>query len=483
MTTQDEKATGYDVIVVGAGVAGGSLINCLARDGRRVLCIERQLYYPKTDQLTEPSRIVGELLQPGGYQRLCSLGLSDALEGIDAQPIYGYGLFLDEQSMKVSYADNNLTIPSKSVEVNPSELRVGRSFHNGRFLKRLREIALEHPNITLIEGNVISLLYDSQGKVVGVTYRDSQLVTQQARASLTIACDGCSSNLRKKASADYKVDVYSKFYGLVLQTKNLPFPNHGHVIMADPAPVLFYPISSTEVRCLVDISSTFQGDVTEYMLNTIAPQVPVEFRDSFTESVKSGAIKMMPNRVMPAAIDNVPGAILLGDAFNMRHPLTGGGMTVALSDISILRALLRDINDLSDADIVARKLNQFYEERKPLSSTINILANALYTLFCARDSPALVEMRKACFDYLSSGGRMSSDPVGMLGGLKPQRFLLVAHFTAVALYGCGRALLPFPTKSRVSRAWSIFRESFNIIKPLIDAENLYPISWVPIASL
>eukprot|EP00166_Cyanidium_caldarium_P003236 ctg_314.g120 len=28
---------------------------------------------------------------------------------------------------------------------------------------------------------------------------------------------------------------------------------HGHVVLADPAPVLFYPISSTEVRCLVDV--------------------------------------------------------------------------------------------------------------------------------------------------------------------------------------------------------------------------------------
>jgi squalene monooxygenase len=38
-----------------------------------------------------------------------------------------------------------------------------------------------------------------------------------------------------------------------------------------------------------------------------------------------------------------PGALLLGDAFNMRHPLTGGGMTVALSDCSLLAELLRPV--------------------------------------------------------------------------------------------------------------------------------------------
>jgi 2-polyprenyl-6-methoxyphenol hydroxylase-like FAD-dependent oxidoreductase len=37
------------------------------------------------------------------------------------------------------------------------------------------------------------------------------------------------------------------------------------------------------------------------------------------------------------------GALLLGDAFNMRHPLTGGGMTVALSDCKLLCDMLRPL--------------------------------------------------------------------------------------------------------------------------------------------
>lgn len=40
------------------------------------------------------------------------------------------------------------------------------------------------------------------------------------------------------------------------------------------------------------------------------------------------------------------GALLLGDAFNMRHPLTGGGMTVALSDCNLLCNLLQPLPSL-----------------------------------------------------------------------------------------------------------------------------------------
>ena len=47
--------------------------------GRRVLLLERDL--------AQPNRIVGELLQPGGYVKLKTLGLGDAVEGIDAQKV------------------------------------------------------------------------------------------------------------------------------------------------------------------------------------------------------------------------------------------------------------------------------------------------------------------------------------------------------------------------------------------------------------
>lgn len=56
-----------DVIIVGAGVLGSAMAAVLGRDGRRVTVIERDL--------REPDRIVGELLQPGGYRALKELGL------------------------------------------------------------------------------------------------------------------------------------------------------------------------------------------------------------------------------------------------------------------------------------------------------------------------------------------------------------------------------------------------------------------------
>lgn len=86
---------------------------------------------------------------------------------------------------------------------------------------------------------------------------------------------------------------------------------------------------------------------------------------------------------------------------------------------------------------------------QPVASTINTLAGALYKVFSASPDRARNEMRQACFDYLSLGGVFSNGPISLLSGLNPRPLTLVAHFFAVAIYGVGRLLLPFPSPKRM----------------------------------
>ncbi|KAK4759455.1 hypothetical protein SAY87_022586 [Trapa incisa] len=445
-----------DVIIVGAGVAGSALAHTLGKDGRRVRVIERDL--------TEPDRIVGELLQPGGYLKLIELGLEDCVEEIDAQRVYGYALFKDGRNTRLSY-------PLEKFHSDVS----GRSFHNGRFIQRMRQKVATLPNVHMEQGTVTSLI-EENGTIKGVHYKTKSGQEMDAFAPLTIVCDGCFSNLRRSLCKP-KVDIPSHFVGLVLENCQLPYANHGHVILADPSPILFYPISSTEVRCLVDVPgqklpSVGNGEMANYMKTAVAPQVPPEIRDAFIAAIDKGNIRSMPNRSMPADPQPTPGALLLGDAFNMRHPLTGGGMTVALSDIVVLRDLLRPLSNLHNADALCKYLESFYTLRKPVASTINTLAGALYKVFSVSPDQARKEMRQACFDYLSLGGVFSNGPVALLSGLNPKPLSLVLHFFAVAVYGVGRLLVPFPSPKRLLVGARLISSASSIIFPILKAEGL-----------
>jgi squalene monooxygenase len=71
----------------------------------------------------------------------------------------------------------------------------------------------------------------------------------------------------------------------------------------------------------------------------------------------------------------------------MRHPLTGGGMTVALNDVVLLSRALIELGPgtlgLGDWDRVHRVVGKWENDRRPQASTINILSVALYDLFGA----------------------------------------------------------------------------------------------------
>ncbi|XP_054789370.1 squalene monooxygenase SE1-like [Prosopis cineraria] len=445
-----------DVIIVGAGVAGSALAYTLGKDGRRVHVIERDL--------KEPDRIVGELLQPGGYLKLVQLGLQDCVDEIDSQKVLGYALYKDGRSTKIPY-------PLDKFESDVS----GRSFHNGRFIQRMRQKASSLPTVKLEQGTVTSLV-EEKGTIKGVHYKTKSGQELIAKAPLTIVCDGCFSNLRRSL-CNPKVDVPSHFVGLVLENCDLPYANHGHVILGDPSPILFYPISSTEIRCLVDVPgqklpSLASGDMAHYLKTVVAPQIPPELYDKFIEAIEKGNIRSMPNKSMPASPYSTPGALLMGDAFNMRHPLTGGGMTVALSDIVVLKNLLRPLRDLHDASALCKYLESFYTLRKPVASTINTLAGALYKVFSASPDPARKEMRQACFDYLSLGGVFSEGPVALLSGLNPKPLTLVLHFFAVAIFGVGRLLFPFPSPQRIWIGARLILAASGIIFPIIKAEGV-----------
>mmetsp|Transcript_4943 Transcript_4943/g.9965 ORF Transcript_4943/g.9965 Transcript_4943/m.9965 type:complete len:463 (+) Transcript_4943:100-1488(+) len=459
----------YDVVVVGAGVAGASMATVLGRRGMSVLCVERDL--------REPDRIVGELLQPGGYRRLCELGLGDAVDGIDAQEVVGYGMFLDGSSFKIGYSEDGA--------------ETGRAFHNGRFVRRLRELAMAEPTVRLVEGNVVSFIRDGDGvneedSVRGVMYVNPDGERVEAYGRITIACDGCFSRLRAAVNPSQEFKVTSQFAGLILEQCRLPYSRHGHVVLSGASPVLFYQISSTEVRCLVDIPpNCVTGSMTtkDYLRENVSPALPDVLRKPFLVALDTGNIRTMPNRVMSAQPASSRGVILLGDSFNMRHPLTGGGMTVALNDVLLLRDQIADGLDLEDYDAVEKALLHCFSQRKNLSGTINILANALHGVFSSSGDACSNELRRACFEYLAKGGRRSHDPITMLGGLQPSPLLLTIHFFLVALYGCGRVLCPFPTPKRMKLSWSLFRKAYNLIKPLIDSEQVTFLRFIPISRI
>ncbi|KAM1503384.1 hypothetical protein ACFX15_027778 [Malus domestica] len=81
-------------------------------------------------------------------------------------------------------------------------------------------------------------------------------------------------------------------------------------------------------------------------------------------------------------------------------------------------------------------------------------------------------MREACFDYLSLGGVCSNGPISLLSGLNPRPISLFLHVFAVAVYGVGRLMIPFPTPKRLWLGARLILSASGIIFPIIKAEGV-----------
>lgn len=134
----------------------------------------------------------------------------------------------------------------------------------------------------------------------------------------------------------------------------------------------------------------------QHIIDAYLPHLPSTVHEATLSALDTQRLRTMPNSFLPPHMqglstpNHLSGAILLGDAWNMRHPLTGGGMTVAFNDAVLLTEYLKPSETLPagraglrDWDKVSARLREWFWERKKIAGVVNVLSMALYDLFGA----------------------------------------------------------------------------------------------------
>jgi squalene monooxygenase len=419
-----EMPKDYDVIIVGASIAGPPLAIQLARQGRRVLVVE--------SDLQRPDRIVGELLQPGGIAALRMMGLEDCALSVGV-PCSGYVTRFENEWVQLPYEKG---------------LR-GVSFHFGDFVMQLRGRMQAFANteecrrvggqIDVVESTVLELIKDKTDTIVlGIRYKDKATGVMMSPTSHLVAlCDGGYTKFRPTKK---RLNPHSYFVGVILRGVTMPFETKGHVILARDGPVLSYRLDSNEVRILADyhctdISGPKPGELAQWLRTEILPQLPEDYQPALhveLERAKSerGIIRSHPHFMFTPIFPKHRGVVHIGDSGNQRHPLTGGGMTCAMRDAYFLAEALKPVPFLGDSDHVHKQLLLFLRRRPFYTSVVNMLSWALHGVFRGP-----MAMRKACFAYFECGGECVSVPMQFLSAINGSLALLTYHYCRVTIYG------------------------------------------------
>ena len=303
----------YDVVIIGAGIAGCAAAQALAhadQSGRRkILLIDR---HPGSSP-----RFAGEFIHPRGAQILEDLGFYDALKAAGAVDVDGFTVLERAEGRYVELPYDDI----------PEYRTQGLAAHHKMLVKTMRQVVRERPQVDLFEGWSITDLgrvSERDNRVNGVLLTGPDGRQVRVHADLVIGADGKASQVRKLAGIPDQRHTVGFTVGLELRNARLPAPTWGNIILGAWGPVLVYPISREPngdllYRVTLDLPANLPAKgprLAQYLLETFVPFLPPALADQIAHAITShkGPFEMAPTVNLPAPTAVQPGLALIGDA-------------------------------------------------------------------------------------------------------------------------------------------------------------------------
>jgi len=448
----------YDVVIVGAGLAGCAAAEALAKADpnrrRRILLVDR---HPDVHP-----RFSGEFIHPRGAQILDDLGFYDDLSAAGGIDVDGFAVFenADAHHVDLPYA----TIKDE----RPRGLAIHHKMLVRTMRQRLRRDRAGH--IELLEGwSVNDLVRGPKGEIAGVVLQTPRDKRYTLKADLVIGADGKSSSVRKLAGITDKGRTTVGFTaGVEVVNASLPRPTYAHVFLGAWGPMLAYPIlresdGTIVTRITFDLPRTLPAKgnaMKDYVTRTFLPFMPAPLCSEVAAAIKAidGPLEIAPTVNLPAPPASMPGLALIGDAAGCSHPITASGMTVGLRDAEALgRGAARRMNApdgepwLDDASV-----RRYRAEHDRYVPTRQALADAIYEAFRGGDAGAR-SIRRALFEYWGSGEVARSRSMALLSCSEQRPRVFLTEYLKTARHALESSFRPqharrFPISDRVRRA-------------------------------
>ncbi|MBM7774794.1 flavin-dependent dehydrogenase [Actinokineospora baliensis] len=341
----------YDVIIVGARVAGAPTAMLLAKHGHRVLVLDRGSF---------PSDAVStHYIHQAGLVQLQKWGLLDEVVAAGTPAI---------RLMNYRHGDIDLIGFADPIEGIDAVYCPRRTVLDEILVNAARRAGAE----VVEQFTVTDLVFGESGEVLGVRGREGDGEVRELRARLVIGADGTHSQVAKRVGAElYNVRpaagfiYYSYFSGVDdwgLHHKTGfnhrwfgSWPTNDGVTMV-------------ATICALDQLKDFRSDpetAFQAVIDDVEPAMGAQFRDAARRAEPLRPMRYPDNYYRRA---HGPGWALVGDAGYHKDPITGWGITDAFLHAELLAD--RAHEGLAGERAMADALEEYVKIRDEISAGV-----------------------------------------------------------------------------------------------------------------
>lgn len=303
----------FDVAIVGASIAGCTAAILFARQGLRVVLVERHA-------------------NPAAYKKLCTHFIQASALGVLDRLELGPGL------AAVGAVPNPVDIHTpwgwirEPGDTDPRFPSHGYNLRREKLDPLLRDLACSTPGVEFLPGWTARELIRDQVRIAGLELTDHQGTARQVRARLVVAADGRHSALARLAGVKTRIKPHRRF-AYFAYYRGVPATPGGHSQMwlMEPDTAYLFPNDDglTLLACMItkDKLPAWKGNVADQFHRTqeALPDGPALERAERVSNLV-GALHL-DNVIRPAAHR---GMALIGDAALAADPLWGLGCGWAL---------------------------------------------------------------------------------------------------------------------------------------------------------
>lgn len=364
----------FDMIVIGGGLVGASLVAALKDSGLKMALIEPHASMPLPQDDSWDSRVYA--ISPGSAAFLQELGVWQLMEAGRLAPVYEMAVFGDDNTAHINFS---------AYEIGIAELA---------FIAENRQ--LQTAVWEVLKSSNENLRIFCPAKCTAITWQESHVEVQledgsQLEAALVVGADGVNSWVRKQAEIDVSRHAYNQIGVVANFSTERPHRQIAHQWFRRDGVLALLPLPDKRVSM---VWSTTE-DHADFLRNLPEDELCRRVEEAASHTL--GKLQLITPPVgFPLNFVHVeklikPRLVLIGDAAHGIHPLAGQGVNLGLRDTRELAAILNARGMRTDCgDFML--LRRYELARKEDILALELVTDGLQKLF-NNSNPTLARLR------------------------------------------------------------------------------------------